>query len=256
MVHDSASRAAARDLLADSDVVPSDELTDALAELGSLGRRPAPPISPALAEAMQKRVSTSAGHSPDSEPSALDNVVPFGPAKARRRGAAVGGAVVLAMVAGMGGVAAFGPVNPVQTAIESVIRWAAPAERVDPASEEQPAPVQPESVPAPEAPLITELPAPAPSADTPAPSVPAEVEVVSPAVPAEPESPAPPTRKSKSTDADESRRAVVPPVELPELPVQVPERVTTPRAEVPVNPPELPVPGGLPKPVPSAKPSR
>lgn len=255
MVHDSTSRAAARDLLAESDVVASDELTDALAELRSLGERPAPKISPALAEAM-RQAAAPADQSSGPGTSGAGNVValPFGKSRVRRRGAAVGGAVVLAMAAGVGGVAAFGPDNAVETAIESVIRWAAPPELTEPASEEQPARVQPESVPVPDAPPVSELPTPAPP--QPAPELTGPGELAPTDAPAEPETPAPATPKGQSTDPGEPSRGAVPPVELPELPVPLPDPVATPRSVVPVTPPQLPVPGGATTPAPSSEPSR
>lgn len=251
MVHDSTSRETVRDLLAESDVVPSDELTDALAELRSLGEQPAPPISPALAEAMRKAAAPARQPSgPDT--SGADNVVSLRFGKARRRGAAVGGAVVLAMAAGMGGVAAFGPDNAVETAIESVISWVAPTERSEPASDERPAPAQPESVPAPVAPPASELPNSAPSQGTLEPTGPGEP--TGQRAPAKPETPAPATRKGEQPAPGEAEQRAVPPVEVPELPVPIPDPVTTPRSVIPVDPPQLPLPGGAP--APSAEPSR
>lgn len=247
MVYDPASRVAAQDLLAESDVVPSDELTAALGELKSLGERPAPPVSPALAEAMRQVAAGKDTH----------NVVPlpFGKSsrfgKRGRRGAAVGGAVVLAMAAGMGGVAAFGPGNPVETAFESVIRWVAPETRTEPVSDEQPAPVEPGGQPpVPVTPRITEVPAPAPSQTTLEHTGPSELPVPAP----EPEAPA--TREGRPGNAEEPQRRVIPPVEVPDLPVPIPDPVTTPRSVLPVDPPELPVPGPAQTPAPSERPSR
>lgn len=248
MVYDPTSRVAAQDLLDESDVVPSDELTAALGELKSLGERPAPPVSPALAEAMRQAAAGKDEH----------NVVPlpFGKTsrfgKRGRRGAAVGGAVVLAMAAGMGGVAAFAPGNAVETAFESVIRWVAPAERTEPASDEQPVPVEPGrgQLMVPETPQLTEVPAPAPSQA--APEHPGQSELPAPA----PEPEAPATREGRPDNAEEPQRRVVPPVEVPDLPVPIPDPVTTPRSVLPVDPPELPVPGPSQTPAPSERPSR
>lgn len=257
MVHDFTSRAAARNLLDESDVVPSDELTDAVADLRSLGHQPAPAISPALAEAM-RRAASSAGQSSHPELGATDNVITLRPGKLRRRGTAVGGAVVLAMAAGMGGVAAFGPGNAVETAIESVIRWAAPAESAEPATGEQPAsgerpaPAQPEPIPTPEAPMVTEPPAPAPLPEAPEATVPNGA--ASTERRAEPTSPAP-EPKGKPKAPGEVGRGIAPPIELPELPAPLPDPVTTPRSVAPVDPRGLPVPGETRKPAPDAEPS-
>lgn len=257
MVHDPSSRATARNLLAESDVVASEELTVALAELRGVGQRPAPPISPALAEAM-RQAAVPGDRSSESD----GNVVPLRSRKAKRRGAAVSGVVVLAMAAGMGGVAALGPGNAVETAIESVIRWVAPSEPAEPASDKQPDPAQPAPVPAPDVTPVPQAPVSAP-----APEGPGAVEPGtrggegSPAAPepttsAEPEIHAPADRKGTSKDLPEVERRVVPPVELPELPVEAPRPVPTPRSVLPVDPPGLTVPGGTPKPAPSAEPSR
>lgn len=267
MVHDPSSRAAARHLLVESDVVPSDELTDALAQFSELGRQSAPPMSSAVREALQQAALTAIVEPTNDEiPSgdAAADVVSLRYGKARRRGAAVGGAVVLAMAAGMGGVAAFGPDNALNTAIHSVIGWAVPPEQIEQVSDDEIAPAQtdplPAGVPGPEVPPAAGLPDTAPSHNAEPPygsgGVSAPDTEPGPAEPADPAPTPPASPRPKPADAGEGARGKIPSVDLPELPVPLPEPVTTPRAVIPVEPPQLPVPGGPLTSVPGPTPSR
>ena len=269
MASEPASRETVRNLMTESDVVPTDQLTAALAGLSHFGQRPAPEMSPAVAEAIS-RASAPVGPSSTTGVNAGDTVIllrtgeagngkrsngPEGRGRAGRRGAAVSGAVVLAMAAGIGGVAAFGPDNAVETAIETVIRWAAPVEQPEPESGERPDPVQPAVVPPGEAPSSGEVPpAPAPMPTQPESSEPEEA--ASPEASPEPsrEHPVPASPKGRPENPGEQARRNVPPVELPELPL--PALESTPPSGPPVDPPGLSDPERTPKPVPSAKPSR
>ncbi|WP_323960121.1 hypothetical protein GC088_01285 [Arthrobacter sp. JZ12] len=243
MAHDPSSRAAVQNLLAESDVAPSEELTRALSDLSSVGRREAPPISPELA-AVMRQASSAPGDNISATPSRTtgeSNVIPLRRGRKASRGAAMGGAVVLAMAAGIGGVAAFGPDNSVESAVESVLRWVAPADAPEPASDDQPAKpapapaqVTPDSVPTPAqptGPVVTE--------------VPTEVPVERTAPEPGRALPSPTQDRPTPQDAGKPEKKVVPRVELPELPVPVPDPGTGNRPELPIDTPELPVPGGI-----------
>lgn len=251
MVHDITSRAAARDLLAESGVAPSDGLTEALSELRAVGQQPAPPISPALAEAM----SRAADPATDCQPTAPTNVVAIGRGRLRRRGAAAGGAVVLAMAAGMGGVAALGPGNAVENMIDSVIRWAAPMERTEPVSDEQAETVNPGSVPVPSPEVPPAAPLPEPSGQQ-GYREPDKANGTVSSETAEPALPSPAAPRGGPA-AEESGRGALPPIEVPELPLTIPDPVTTPRSVIPVDPPQLPFPTGsaTQSPAPTASPT-
>lgn len=242
MVHDITSRAAARELLAESGVAPSDKLTEALSELRAAGQRPAPPMSPALAEAM----SRAADPATDFELVTPTDVVAIGRGRRRRRSAAAGGAVVLAMATGMGGVAALGPGNAVENMIDSVIRWAAPTERTEPVPDREMGTVNPDSIPAPSPELLPAAPLPDPAgqqvlpepdnANGTLPPETAEAVLSSPGAP------------GGGAEAEESERGALPRIEVPDLPVKVPDPVTTPRSVIPVEPPQMPFPTGSPTP--------
>lgn len=235
MAHDRTSSATVRELLSESDVAASDRLVDTLIELKTIGERPAPPMSSELSALMRALPN----HEVDG--GAADNVVVLRRGQSRRRTAAIGGTLALAMAAGISGVAALNtdssPAEVFESALKSVVGWVAPPS--DPTPVRGGVPAQPDTLPSEGPEPAAEHSVPAPTPATPLDSHPEQgpTELPVETLPR----PNVPTESPGKGRSDAEPHVVPPAVSLPELPEAVPHPVP-PSVSVPPADRLLPTP--------------